>query len=237
MIYIQLIIIILLIIILLNTIFYSKFFLVESYKSNKDNKLDKCNDFYSKNSYCTWDIDKNKCECKYQKDSVKYTIDSPNYCCKKDCGKFSEKDCVTTSEDTSIHYYCNYGGKCNKYHGTMVQSKISSNNCGNDPLNNQIILPFESLNECNKSLDHCDKYNVPDRSININKNECLKDTYCGFCTNNNGGGKCISGTASGPNDLQKYYFCKPEGKGNVNKYIYGNHSAYLLQNANIKSFS
>lgn len=234
MIYIQLIIIILLIIILLNTIFYSNFFLIESYTSNE---LNKCNDFYSKNSYCSWDIDKNKCGCKYQKDTVKYIFDSPNYCCKKDCSKFTEKDCVRTTKDTGIHYYCNYGGKCNKYNGTITSKKIAANYCGNDPLNNQIILPFESLDECNKSLDHCDKYNVPNRSININKYECLKDTKCGFCTNNSNGGKCISGTASGPNDLQKYYFCNPESRGNANKYIYGDHSAYLLQSANIKPFS
>lgn len=241
MIYILLIIISLLIILItLNTIFYYKKYLIESYKSNKDDKSykqNKCNDFYSKNSYCTWDVDENRCECKYQKDSVKYIIDSPSYCCKRDCSKLLEKDCISTSKDTKINYYCNYGGKCNKYHGTMTRKKIAANYCGNDPLNNQIILPFASLDECDKSLDHCDKYNIPDRSMNINKSECLKDTNCGFCTNDDNGGKCISGTASGPNDLQRYYFCKPDSKKDVNKYIYGNHVAYLLQSADIKKRS
>ena len=111
----------------------------------------------------------------------------------------------------------------------MISSQISANNCGMDPLNNQILLPFATKEECLRTIDVCDKYNIPRRSKNINREECLQDVNCGYCTNESGGGKCISGNASKPNDIEKYYYCKPNAKNNQNKYEYGNHSAYLLQ--------
>ena len=37
--------------------------------------------------------------------------------------------------------------------------------------------------------------------------------------------------------LQKYFFCNVGATTNSNKYTYGNHMEYLLQPANISSFS
>jgi hypothetical protein len=96
-------------------------------------------------------------------------------------------------------------------------------------LTNQILLPYESYDECVKSLNVCDKYNVLDKSKHINKDKCLKDVNCGYCTNEYDSGKCIEGNATGPLDLMKYYFCSPNAQSNKNNYIYGNHVAYLLQ--------
>ena len=104
-------------------------------------------------------------------------------------------------------------------------------------MNNQILLPYSSLEECSKSVDVCDKYNMSNRSPHINREECLKDVNCGYCTNDVGGGKCIPGNASKPTDIEKYYYCTPESVNKVNKYVYGDHVAYLLQDADISSFS
>jgi hypothetical protein len=65
--------------------------------------------------------------------------------------------------------------------------------------------------------------------MHVNKNECIKDVNCGFCTNSAGGGKCISGTASGPNDLRNYYYCEPASVNKTYSYTYGDHAAYILQ--------
>lgn len=188
-----------------------------------------CNSFFDKNSYCVLDVDENKCDCKYQKDNVKYIFESPENCCKRNCNKLSAENCVNRDRKTKIPYYCNIGGECKKYEGTIIDSHIAANNCGNDSLNNQILLPYSSKEECEKSVDYCDKYNKLNQSNSLRKSECIKDTNCGFCTNDSGGGKCISGTAEGPLDMQKYYYCNANTRDNINKYIYGDHSAALLQ--------
>ena len=231
-------ILILILIILLNF----KLYYHESFKNMNDSKPiennpDECNTFFDKNSYCEYDIDEEICNCKFQKDDVKYIFNSPEPCCIKNCSKFSREKCVDNRNYTKVPYYCNIGGTCKEYEGTIISSHIAANNCGNDPLNNQILLPYASKEACQKSIDPCDKHNIPSRSANINKEECLKDVNCGFCTNDYGGGKCISGTAEGPLDLQKYFFCNVGATVNSNKYTYGNQMEYLLQPANISSFS
>ena len=171
-------------------------------------------------SFCALRIKDNKCNSIFQKDDSRYIFDS----FKGDCMDLQTEECVENNEDTKISYYCNIGGKCKEYNGTIMSSRISANNCGTDPLNNQLLLPYSSLEECNKTVDVCDKHNVPNRSPRVNKEECLKDVNCGFCNNNNlNQGICIGGTASGPIDLQKYYFCTSDFKNSEYKYIYGNH--------------
>ena len=209
----------------------------ESFKNINEENLDDCNSFFDKNSYCEYDVDKDICNCKFQKDDVKYIFDSPETCCKKKCGNLSKEKCVDNRNYSKIPYYCNIGGKCKEYEGTIISSHIAANNCGNDPLNNQILLPYASKSDCEKSVDYCDRYNIPSLSENVNKAQCIKDVNCGFCNNDYGGGKCISGTAEGPLDMQKYFYCNPVSKTNDNKYIYGNHMDFLLQPANISSFS
>jgi len=209
----------------------------ESFSNNDDEDL--CNNFFIRDSYCELDIDKNSCKCKLQKDDLKYLFNSPENCCQRNCLKLSPEECIEKNNFTNIPYYCNIGGKCKEYRGTIVESHIATNNCGLDPLNNQLLLPYSNLEDCERSIDPCDKYNIPSRSSHINQADCIKDVNCGYCTNSNDGGKCISGTPEGPLDFHKYFFCNPEVKNSdsdSNKYIYGNHAAYLLQNANIPNF-
>jgi hypothetical protein len=222
-------------------IFIIIFFILFFYYLNRkielfSNKKD-CDNFFSKNSFCVLNVDKNICSCKFQKDNVKYGFDSPENCCEENCNKIPLKDCVQKNNFTKIPYYCNIGGKCVKYEGTIVDSHIMANNCGIDPLNNQLLLPYASYDECSKSINVCDKYNIPDKSTHLNQSECLKDVNCGFCTNDSGEGKCIEGNATNPTDLERYFYCDRNAKNDVNKYIYGDHSAALLQSANISSFS
>jgi hypothetical protein len=187
-----------------------------------------CNNFYDKNSFCQLDINTNKCICKFQKDENKYAFNSPEKCCNKYCSNINPEDCLTVDDTNKISYYCNIGGICKEYKGTIVNSHISANNCGNDPLTNQILLPYTTFDECTNSTNICDKYNDPLKSVHVNKKECLKNTNCGYCTNDSNSGKCIEGNASKPLDLLKYYYCNPNTNLEINKYEYGNHSEYLL---------
>lgn len=198
----------------------------EKFYSLSENEEKLCKNFYN-NSQCNIDINKNKCDCTYQKDSIKYSFDSPEFCCKKKCNDIPLEECSPDAKK-SIPYYCNIGGECKEYQGTIMNSHISANNCGTDPLNNQLLLPYASLEECTKSVDICDKYNNSQNTPHINKTNCLADVNCGYCTNDEGGGKCIGGTISGPSDLNKYYYCQPYSRTSSNNYEYGNHAQYCL---------
>lgn len=203
----------------------------ESIKSTKKlNSTKKFDSQYAKNSFCQLDDSKTKCVCKFQKDDVKAAFNSPQINCDKICASIKAKDCLQNNEFTEIPYYCNIAGKCIKYKGTVVSSHISANNCGTEQLTNQLLLPFLTLEECEKSLDPCNKYNNPKKSVHLNRTECLGNPNCGFCTNSNGEGKCISGNATGPSDLNKYYYCNPYNGNKNNTYEYGNRAEYILQN-------
>jgi hypothetical protein len=145
------------------------------------------------------------------------------------CRQLTKETCVKSAGYSNIPYYCNIGGVCKEYKGTINNNQISANNCGTDPLNNQILLPYASKAECEKTVDVCDKYNDPLNSKHTNEKDCLKDNVCGFCKNDTGNGKCISGTISGPLDLEKYYYCDPADVSGKNSYKYGNHVDYILQ--------
>ena len=185
------------------------------------------NPFFEKNSFCMVNNDKNKCICKFQKDEIRYSFNSPKICCERLCNEIPVEECLENNEFTEVPYYCNIGGKCKEYKGTIISSHISANNCGTDSLNNQLLLPFTTKAECEKNLNPCDKYNNPNNSVHKNKTDCLASVNCGFCTNEYGQGKCIEGTASGPLDLMKYFFCNP-GVKSTNTYTYGNHATYLF---------
>ena len=70
--------------------------------------------------------------------------------------------------------------------------------------------------------------NQPHKFRNILETKCLENKSCGFCTNSSGQGKCISGNPSGPNDLEKYFYCNPFNGSTNNVYEYGNRASYIL---------
>lgn len=210
-----------------NNIFLKEYYNnIISEENDNDNN---CNSFFIDNSFCQWNNNDNKCECNYQKDDLRYSFNSPNSCCDRFCLSLPKDDCIKTTKYLEGKYYCNTGNECKEYKGIILNSKISANNCGNDPLNNQLILPYLTKEECEKSVDVCDKYNILNRPTGMNEAECIKDVNCGFCKNNTGGGKCISGTPEGPNDLQKYYYCVPGSTNEIFSYKYGDHMEFLLQ--------
>jgi hypothetical protein len=247
-----LIIILLLLFIKKNSLYFIKniesFTIVdeELIREEENNKNALCSNFY-KNAFCQFDINSNKNMCKYQKDNVKIAFDAPDFCCNGGCKNISSSHKSSSKESSSMflnknnikenstenqidnnlistetNYYCNIGGNCNKFNGTILNSHISTNNCGTDVLNNQLLLPYASYQDCSSSLNPCDKYNNPEWSYAKIKTECLKDVNCGICKNNDGKGKCVEGTATQPLDLEKYYTCGPD------KYEYGNHTEYII---------
>jgi hypothetical protein len=199
---------------------------------NNINNSNKCNKFFKDNSFCAIDINKKKCSCRFQKDDIKINFSAPGVCCERNCNKIPLEECIENNNFTKIPYYCNIGGKCTEYEGTIINSHISANNCGTDPLSNQLLLPYDNIDDCKKSIKVCDKYNISNRSVHLNKADCIKDINCGYCTNGDGIGTCIDGTDEGPNDLQNYFYCNPTTKNDnsgINQYTYGDQAEYLLQ--------
>ncbi len=213
-----------------NSVFYIDNSLQDYKDANetRNKRTERCNAYFNKNSFCQWNQNENKCVCKYQKDSVKYGFPSPPPCCDKQCGLLSQEQCTgQTSEDKPLTYYCNVGGVCLPRLAETRENRISANNCGTDSLNNQLLLPFNTKEECEKSTDVCDYYNQIEWTETERRTKCLKDVRCGYCISGNNNGKCISGTASGPNDLQKYYYCEPSRVRDGFEYYYGNHAQAL----------
>jgi len=186
-----------------------------------------CNSYFPDNSFCQWDEDINQCSCKYQKDSVKYPFPSPVPCCDRLCKNLPREKCMAQSKLIKPTYYCNIGGVCLERTATVKDNQISANNCGTDSLNNQLLLPYMSLEECNQQIDPCDIHNRKEFTETQRKDSCLNDVRCGYCTNKQGVGKCISGTPSGPLDLLKYYYCVPSRTDGTYEYQYGNHAEPL----------
>lgn len=237
MIYLYIFIVIILILLLINIRRINiKKIKIELFKNNCDGV---------KNPFCSYDHDENKCKCVYQKDDLHINFPINNNCCSINCEKLNKDNCnisinnnIIEEENINdnleisnneIDFWCPLAGKCIKYKGVIGNNNISSNNCGYDILNNQLILPFSSEKECLSQIDPCEKYNDQNMSITERRKKCLSDVNCGMCINGEGDGKCISGNATQPNDLIKYYYCDPTKKGNDNKYIYGNQMEYILQ--------
>ena len=172
--------------------------------------------------FCTWDVPEGKCKCAFQKDRLNYTFPVPNTCCPIDCGALSKSQCISRGnndfETSTSHYYCPNRGICERLVAYQDADRVSSNFCGIDPLTNQLIYPYLTEEECSNSISQCSKYD--NLSINEKKNKCLTDTNCGWCTNAQGIGDCIEGTASGPINLYKYNFCLNDSISDNNKYTY-----------------
>lgn len=177
------------------------------------------NPFYKNKSFCSFNKDKKKCECIYQKDSIGIGYSSPETACNNNCFGKNNSEC-NSKINNELFYYCKEGDKCIKYKGSNQNKYISTNNCGFDTLTNLIKLPYIDKETCEKSINTCNSYNNKTSNAQI-KEKCLKNTECGFCTNQFGTGKCVEGTAEGPLDLNLN--CSPNNfKNNNNKYEYGN---------------
>ncbi len=194
----------------------------------QNQEQEKCNLIFKNNSFCQWDLNLNRCRCKYQKDELKYAFESQPDCCDRQCSLLPKEKCLMLSPDLKQpKYYCNIGGTCYERTATIRNNQISANNCGLDALNNQLLLPHTTLQECQGTVTVCDKYNDPKYTLTEKRTLCLSDNRCGFCTNNTNDGKCIEGTASGPLDLLKYYYCDPSRTEGTYEYKYGDQADAL----------
>ena len=142
----------------------------------------------------------------------------------------SKDQCISRDNndtDTSTsYYYCPNKGVCERLIAYQDADRVSSNFCGIDPLTNQLIYPYLTSEECTNGISQCSKY--ANLSVNEKKSKCLADTNCGWCTNSQGIGDCIEGTASGPINLYKYNFCLNDSISDNNKYTYTNISSDIM---------
>ncbi len=185
--------------------FYFKNFLniTETFNNIQEENKESCKG----NAFCTYDLNKDACVCASQKDDARLQFPNNPDCCDIQCSALPKEKCVTPN-DLNIKYYCNIAGKCKEYNATMKDSVIMANICGIDNVTNQYIMPFSSKEECENMSDVCNKYNNKNLSAAEVEKGCLNDTNCGMCYNESNVGKCVLGSPAGPNDLDKYYFCK-----------------------------
>ena len=110
-------------------------------------------------------------------------------------------------ENKGVPRYSSINGKCsrtNKYMGADVLG-VS-------------IQGYSSKDECLANNDICQKYN---------KDDCLKQSSCGYCSNKRGG-MCLSSTPDGPVDTQ-YKMCHPSSDIKTdNKFTMGEPIGHIL---------
>ena len=197
--------------------------------------------FDCKNSFCAENYKNTNCQCKFQKDTVRFLFDNAEKCCLQRCASRSASEggkCGLPEEDDErIPYYCPEKGECVKKTGTTNYMKVGGNFCSFDPLNNQPVGPFASYEECKKTIMPCDRFNN-ERGIcdNSMKQSCLNDVNCGLCSNSENEFKCIPATKEGPLDIMRYPNCIQDPKNDEkNRFIYGDHADGFLQPATIPS--
>lgn len=107
----------------------------------------------------------------------------------------------------NISMYSSVNGKCIK------TDKYLGNNILGIP-----IKGYQSIDECNANNDKCQQYSN-------DKNTCLKQTTCGYCSNDKNQGMCLSSTPSGPIDLD--YKCRPQLGSMSNNFTMGQPDEYI----------
>jgi hypothetical protein len=118
------------------------------------------------------------------------------------------KDNIIEEEDNR-YYYCQSDGKCTR---RLIDIKhASANNCDYNNLSERMNPAFIKSNVCNESLDTCGTFNT-------NKEKCITNSNCGWCTDSTGNGKCVSGTPTGPNN--QTYKCKPQTGHTIYNYTF-----------------
>ena len=202
---------------------------IENFNSHHVNNTNECPKIKNQTSFCKWNYNDKKCYCSYQP-GLAYTNfpQNPN-CCEKSCSELSEDECQRDNTEGNVMYYCPINGECQEFMGYKNSTKISANTCGLDKLNYQTIYPFLSKRDCQLSINQCDLYNNTNLTSSEQKEKCLEQTFCGWCTNNLGVGKCIEGTASGPNNIYKYNFCKVDNTSSNNSYTHGSNLEFNIQ--------
>lgn len=203
-------------IIILIIIFILIIFSFLTNKKNIESFNSFCNRKKSRTNFCTWNINSRKCYCSFQPGLTRTNFPQNPSCCDRQCNMLSEEECQKLPEKkySNINYYCPINGVCKEVRGYTKDRMISANICGYDNLNYQTIYPSLTKSDCEKGLDPCNLNNNPKYSNNQKRQKCLEDDFCGWCTNSQGVGSCISGTASGPINIYKYNFCKLNKQGN-----------------------
>ena len=196
------------------------------YKKNKENFQDKCNDFFKKGSFCQYNVRLDECGCYFQKDGINKAFKAPEVCCENKCKNLNLENCNTNKKKYKLNYFCNIGGKCIEYSGSSLNSRVSENSCGLSRLTQNLILPYQSKEQCESDNNICKKYNNPKKSYAYNKKECLKDSNCGYCKNDFSEGICIEGKSDGPVDKFKFGdLCKVD-----KNYFYGENKENFKNN-------
>lgn len=101
-------------------------------------------------------------------------------------------------------FYYNIRNQCQKLTGTFETPQKM--------LYNTIAPAYQTFEECQMAENPFQ---------NLNREECLKQTGAGWCTDYLGDGICVRGTPSGPDDMYRHNLCYPnQFRSNTNAWTY-----------------
>jgi Plexin repeat len=163
-------------------------------------------------------------QCVFQKSNVFYPA-SPA-CCNFQCTKENLKRKIqqqkknwTPAQDLST-YACldDTNQTCSEY--TRDRFRPEKNTCGVNMISQAPRPIYKTMEDCKRAI-RCESI--------ASKKQCLNTAYCGWCTDENGNGKCVDGTPEGPMNGTKYYYCRPEKRTPEQSFTYSNANTYVLQ--------
>lgn len=134
-------------------------------------------------------------DCPWKRPGLNLLPDSG--CCQNKC-------CKRKKKNLGIPYYCRRYGTCIKKY-----SKDGCRSCGMQTLYNTPAKIFDTLEEC--------RYDV-NPYAHLNKEECLKQTSAGWCTDYLGNGVCVPGTPEGPIDQLRWDTCYVNQRSDKNSW-------------------
>jgi len=169
-------------------------------------------------------------QCVFKKSNQIFPVNPA--CCNFECTRDNlKKEILKNKKDWNPNpnpsYYClEPDNKCHRYTTDLFHP--DRNTCGQNMLSQYPLKTYSTKKDCEKAII-CEKIK--------NKQSCLKTALCGWCTDENGNGKCVDGTPEGPMRLDKYYYCLPDKKTQENAYKYAFPSSYELQEDTNPGFS
>jgi len=112
---------------------------------------------------------------------------------------------------TNIPRFSSINGECKKIMRYMGDNALGVS-----------IKGYTIRDECMANNDICQKYNM---------NECLKQSKCGYCSNDKNKGMCLSATPDGPTDLQYKMCTSSSGSIKKNKFTMGEPDSHIFTNS------
>lgn len=172
---------------------------------------------------CWYNSQKDSWSCRYTDDNGLVQDAHPRCCSNPSCEEVEIKakkylhPHKKQKPITGKQYYCFNKYKESCYAKQTDLNKSSNNFC---PVNTASNISSPMYN----TYDECYQDNLFYKDLS--KKECLKNSFFGWCTDSKGEGRCLPGTAEGPNWSSKYN-CQASITGPKNSWTSGHTNPYI----------